>query len=106
VKSQQGGHDVYAARVEAAEASRAVTAAMAIAASLDLRVENAIVLHNSNKLTVRLLPGDVVARVAPAAFQVARFEVEIARRLAGSGWLGAEWLGQIRAALDRQGERK
>jgi hypothetical protein len=45
-------------------------------------VDDEIVLHNSNKLTVRLLPCDVVARVAPAAHQVAQFEIELAQRLA------------------------
>jgi len=38
-------------------------------------------LHNSNKLTLRLLPCDVVARVAPAAQQVAQFEVDLAQQL-------------------------
>ena len=37
---------------------------------------------NSNKLAVRLLPCDVLARVAPLAQQVAQFEVELAQRLA------------------------
>jgi hypothetical protein len=39
--------------------------------------------QSSNKLTLRLLPCDVVARVASADQQVAQFEVEIARRLVG-----------------------
>jgi thiamine kinase-like enzyme len=55
------------------------------ASSLDLTVDDAIVLHDSNKLTVRLLPCDVVARVAPVAHQVSQFEVELAQRLAASG---------------------
>jgi Ser/Thr protein kinase RdoA (MazF antagonist) len=55
------------------------------ASSLDLTVDDAIVLQNSNKLTVRLLPCDVLARVAPAAHQVSQFEVELAQSLAGSG---------------------
>jgi hypothetical protein len=55
---------------------------MSIASALDLTVDDAIVLHDSNKLTVHLLPCDTVARVAPTAHQVAHFEVEIARRLA------------------------
>jgi hypothetical protein len=66
-------------------ASRAVAAAGSIASSLGLTVGDAIVLHDSNKLTVRLLPCDVLARVAPAALQVAQFEVELAQRLAESG---------------------
>jgi Ser/Thr protein kinase RdoA (MazF antagonist) len=58
---------------------------MSTASSLGLAVDDAIVLHDSNKLTLRLLPCDVLARVAPVAHQVARFEVELAQRLAGSG---------------------
>jgi Ser/Thr protein kinase RdoA (MazF antagonist) len=57
---------------------------MSTASSLDLRVDDAIVLHDSNRLTVRLLPCDVLARVAPAAHQVAQFEVGLAQRLADS----------------------
>jgi len=71
--------------MQAAEASRAVAAATSIAASLGLAVDDAVVLHDSNKLTVRLLPCDVIARVAPVALQVAQFEVELAQRLAEAG---------------------
>ena len=53
--------------MQASEAPRAMAAAKAIAASLGLRVDDAIVLHDSNKLTLRLLPCDVLARVAPVA---------------------------------------
>jgi len=62
-----------------------MAAAMATASSLGLAADDAIVLQNSNKLTVRLLPGDVLARVAPVAQHVARFEIELARRLTASG---------------------
>jgi Ser/Thr protein kinase RdoA (MazF antagonist) len=62
-----------------------MAAAMSIASSLDLTADDAIVLHDSNKLTLRLLPCDVLARVAPVAHQVSQFEVELARQLAGSG---------------------
>jgi hypothetical protein len=55
---------------------------MSIASSLGLPVDDAIVLHDSNKLAVRLLPCDVLARVAYVAHQVAQFEVELAQRLA------------------------
>ena len=71
--------------MQASEVPRAVAAAMSIASSLDLTVDDAIVLHNSNKLTLRVLPCDVLARVAPVAHQVAQFEVELAQRLAESG---------------------
>jgi hypothetical protein len=71
--------------MQAAEARRAVGAAMSIASSLELPVDDAIVLNDSNKLTLRLLPCDVLARVAPVAQQVALFEIELAQRLAESG---------------------
>ncbi|HXT91284.1 MAG TPA: aminoglycoside phosphotransferase family protein [Trebonia sp.] len=71
--------------MQASEVPRAMAAAMLTASSLDLRVDDAIVLHDSNKLTLRLLPCDVVARVAPVAHQVARLEIELAQRLARSG---------------------
>jgi hypothetical protein len=62
----------------------ALAAAISTASALDLTVDDAIVLHDSNTLTVRLLPCDVVARVSPAAHHVAQFEVELAQRLAGT----------------------
>src|SRR5205823_5950313 len=72
------------AAMEASEVPRAVAAAMSTASSLDLTVDDAILLHDSNKLTLRLLPCDVLARVAPVAHQVAQFEIELAQRLAES----------------------
>ena len=74
--------------MQASAIPRAMAAAMSIASSLDLTVDDAIVLHDSNKLTLRLLPCDVVARVAqvaPGELQGAQFEVELAQRLAESG---------------------
>ncbi|MFI8193260.1 phosphotransferase enzyme family protein [Streptomyces sp. NPDC085946] len=71
--------------MRASEASRALAAARSAASSLGLAADDAIVLHDSNKLTLRLLPCDVLARVAPAAHQVARFEVELAQRLTRAG---------------------
>jgi hypothetical protein len=71
--------------MQASEVRNAVAAAMSTVSSLDLTVDDAIVLHDSNKLTLRLLPCDVLARVAPVADQVARFEVELAQRLAEAG---------------------
>jgi hypothetical protein len=71
--------------MEAAEVSRAVAAATSVAAELGLPAGHASVLHNSNKLALRLLPCDVMARVAPAGPELARFEIELARRLAGAG---------------------
>ena len=71
--------------MRASEVSRAVAAARSIASSLGLPADDVTVLHDSNKLTLRLLPGDVLARVAPVADQVAEFEVNLARRLVAAG---------------------
>ena len=73
------------ATMQVSEVPRAVAAARATAASLGLAADDAIVLHDSNKLTLRLLPCDVLARVAPEADQVAQLEVELAQRLAEVG---------------------
>jgi len=70
--------------MQASEVARAVAAAKSTASSLDLAVDDAIVLHDSNKLTLRLLPCDVLARVAAAAHEVAQFEIDLAQRLAES----------------------
>ncbi len=71
--------------MQASEVARAVAVAMSTASSLDLTVDDAIVLHDSNKLILRLLPCDALARVAPVAHQVSQFEVDLAQRLAESG---------------------
>ena len=68
--------------VQPSETQRALAAAMSAASALGLIVDDAIVLHDSNRLAVRLLPCDVLARVAPTAHQAAQFEVELAQRLA------------------------
>jgi hypothetical protein len=73
------------ATMQASEVMRATAAAMSIASSLGLTADDAIVLHDSNRLTLRLLPCDALARVAPVAQQVSQFEVELAQRLATSG---------------------
>lgn len=62
--------------------SRARAAATSLAGALDLRVNDAVVIHNSNKLALRLLPCDVFARVALMGQEVAALEVELAQRLA------------------------
>ncbi|WP_028809749.1 phosphotransferase [Streptomyces sp. 351MFTsu5.1] len=71
--------------MQVSELPRAVAAARAAAASLGLTADEALVLQDSNKLTLRLLPCDVLARVAPVADQVAQLEVELAQRLAEVG---------------------
>src|SRR3954471_23887468 len=72
-------------RMDTSQVSRGAAAATSIAASLGLTVDDSIVLHNSNKLTLRLLPCDVVARVAPAAQQIAQFEVDLSQQLVAVG---------------------
>ena len=71
--------------MEISELTRAITAATSIAASLDLPVDDAVVLHNSNKLALRLAPCDVFARVSPVGQEVSQFEVELAQRLVEVG---------------------
>jgi aminoglycoside phosphotransferase (APT) family kinase protein len=68
-----------------AERRRAVRAAEAIAASIGLAADETVILQASNKLTLRLLPGDVLARVAPAAHGDAQFELDLAMSLAEDG---------------------
>jgi hypothetical protein len=61
----------------------AVDAAASTASALDLKVDDALVLHDSNRLAVHLRPCDVLARIAHLEDRgVAQFEVEVARRLA------------------------
>jgi hypothetical protein len=68
---------------------------MSTASALDLVVDDAVVLNDSNRLVLRLLPCDVVARVAPVAYPAtgadslwtdyqarAETELELARQLA------------------------
>jgi Ser/Thr protein kinase RdoA (MazF antagonist) len=72
--------------MDASELPRAVAACRAVAAACGLRVDDAVVLNDSNRLAVHLQPCDVLARVALRARQNgAEFEVEVARRLAETG---------------------
>ena len=60
-----------------------MAAAMSTASALGLKSTNAIVLNDSNRLVLRLMPCDVVARVAPMAYHAsAELEVEVTGRLA------------------------
>ncbi|MFF3371533.1 phosphotransferase [Streptomyces sp. NPDC002680] len=69
--------------MEPSEPRRAVEAGRATASELGLQVDEVVVVHNSDRVALRLLPCDVLARVAPPG-QLAdsEFEVEVARRLA------------------------
>jgi Ser/Thr protein kinase RdoA (MazF antagonist) len=71
--------------MEASEVRRAVEAGGSTASGLGLQVDDVVVVHNSDRIAVRLIPCDVLARVAPSAHQAGsefEVEVEVARRLA------------------------
>jgi hypothetical protein len=68
--------------MQAPDVVRAIAAVVEVASELDLPVVDARVLHNSNKLGLRLLPCDVFTRVAFAGLEEFQAEVEIGRRLA------------------------
>ena len=60
---------------------------MSIASEVGLVVDDAIVLQESNRLAVRLVPCDVLARVAPLVrrnAEFAAFEIEMAQHLEGA----------------------
>jgi Ser/Thr protein kinase RdoA (MazF antagonist) len=58
--------------------------AASTASALGLRVDEAKLVHASNRIAVRLLPVDVLARVAFATHEAAAFEVDLAARLAAT----------------------
>ncbi|MFD5482029.1 phosphotransferase family protein [Streptomyces hawaiiensis] len=69
--------------MEPSELRRAVDAGRAAASELGLQIDDVAVIHNSDRVALRLLPCDVLARVAPSAHLAdSEFEVEVARRLA------------------------
>ncbi len=70
--------------IQSSEVPRAVAAAMSTASALGLRVDEANVLHVSNRLALRLLPSDVLARVALPTHEAAGLEVDLAARLAAT----------------------
>jgi aminoglycoside phosphotransferase (APT) family kinase protein len=74
-------HECQNRLVKADLASRATAAAASIAEALGLRVDDVAVIRNSNKLALRLLPCDVLARVALVGHEVSALEVTLARRL-------------------------
>ncbi|MFJ6015280.1 phosphotransferase [Streptomyces sp. NPDC092952] len=67
------------------DVTRAIAAATSVAESSGLPADDVTVLHNSNKLALRLTPCDVFARVAPVGQEVAQFEVDLAQRLIKAG---------------------
>ncbi|MCB0070532.1 MAG: phosphotransferase [Caldilineaceae bacterium] len=72
--------------MEPSQISRALEAARLTAGALGLHVQDTAVIHNSDRVVVRLIPGDVLVRIAPPRWQDAlQFEVEVARRLTATG---------------------
>ena len=78
--------------MKAPELRRAVAAGVAVASELGLNTDDGVLLHNSNRIAVRLTPCDVLARVAPLAHQAVDndLEVVLAHRLAQVGGPVAE----------------
>ncbi|MEU1925575.1 phosphotransferase family protein [Streptomyces albogriseolus] len=69
--------------MEPLELRRAVEAGWATASELGFQVDDVIVIHNSDRVVLRLVPCGVLARVAPSEqLAASEFEVEVARRLA------------------------
>lgn len=55
--------------MEEPEVRRAVDAAISTASALGLQVDEVAVIHNSDRIALRLIPCDVLTRVAPSAHQ-------------------------------------
>jgi phosphotransferase family enzyme len=71
--------------VEEGIVARAMAAVTSLAEALGLPVNEAVMIHNSNKLALHLLPCDVFARIAVVGQEVTALEVEVARGLAAIG---------------------
>lgn len=70
--------------MDAPTVERAIAATTELARGANLSVDDAVVVHNSNMLAIRLLPCDVLARVAVVGEEVAAFEIELASQLAST----------------------
>src|SRR5687768_3288921 len=72
--------------MEPSEVQRAADAAGATASALGLPVDDAVAIHNSNRVAVHVTPCGVLARVAPLPQRSgAEFELEVARQLVETG---------------------
>lgn len=68
--------------MQASALRRAVEAGRTAATALGLQVDDAVVINNSDRIVVRLIPCDAIARISPPAHRDgAQFELEIGRRL-------------------------
>lgn len=71
--------------MDALQVPSAIAASRAAATACGLAVDDAVVVHDSNRIAVHLRPCDVLARVAPRDRRAgAEFEVQLARRLAAT----------------------
>ena len=73
--------------MEPSVVSRALSATTSLASELGLEVDDAIVVQNSNRISVRLVPCGVLARVAAPVrrnHEVAAFELDLAKRLSAA----------------------
>ena len=74
--------------MEPTEVERRVDAATAVVSGLGLDVSAVVEFQQANRLTLRLLPCDVFARVAPTIrsnIEIAAFEVDVALQLEEAG---------------------
>lgn len=82
-----------------------IRAAVDGAKGLGLEVVDAVLLHNSNRIAVRLVPCDVLARVATERDRGgAAFEVGMAQRLAGTGTPVALLEPRVAPGVHQQGD--
>jgi aminoglycoside phosphotransferase (APT) family kinase protein len=63
--------------MEPSEVQFATDAGRSVASELGLRVDDAVVVHNSNRIAVHLTPCDVLARIAPLTYQTADDDLEL-----------------------------
>ena len=59
-----------------------------MASALGLEVDDAIPVHVSNRVAVRLRPSETLARVASPGHEAAQFEIDVATRLARTSTVG------------------
>jgi hypothetical protein len=72
--------------MEPSELRRAVEVGRATASGLGLQVDEVVVVHDSDRVALRLAPCDVLVRIAPVGHLAdSEFEVEVARRLTDAG---------------------
>ena len=68
--------------METSQVRRAVAAAHSTATELGLQVTDTVIIHNSDRIALRLIPCDVLVRIAPQAWEDSfQFEADVARLL-------------------------